>query len=135
MLSVVIPLAIFFLFNLGILIQLPEEYDVRVRYKDYNCKSFYDIKNQKECEGCWAFATVEAINDRYCIHTKGQYQPSFSEMELLTCCVTLYDEPQAGCSGGNGYDGFHYWITNGLPTNDCKTFPFGINEKIVEINV
>ena len=120
------------LFNLGILIELPEEYDIRERYKEYNCKSFDDIRDQKNCGGCWAFSTAEVISDRYCIHTKGQKKFLFSEMELLTCCETLNDNPQAGCGGGDEYYGFHYWVTTGLPLNNCKKFLFNENEEIVD---
>ena len=120
------------LFNLGNLIELPEEYDVRERYKEYNCKSFYDIRDQKDCGGCWAFSTAEVISDKHCIHTKGKYQFLFSEMELLTCCKTLNDNPKAGCGGGDEYYGFHYWVTRGLPLKNCKAFLFDDGEEVLD---
>ena len=124
-----------FLFNLVTLIELPEEYDVRERYKEYNCKSFDNIRNQKGCGGCWAFSIAEVISDRHCIHFKGQHQFLFSEMELLTCCVTLNDDPKAGCGGGNLYEGFHYWVTIGLPLYECKRFIFNKYEEVVDYSV
>lgn len=114
----------FYLFNLGNLLQLPEEYDVREHYKNYHCISFDDIRNQKSCGGCWAFSTAEVISDRYCIHSKGESQILFSEMELITCCKTLDNDPLAGCNGGYEYDGFRYWVTIGLPQSNCKKFLF-----------
>ena len=46
-------------------------------------------------------------------------------MELITCAKTLDDEPiKAGCSGSRSKFAFHYWITKGLPTKDCKEYLF-----------
>ena len=116
-----------FLLNFGILIDLPEAYDVRDHYK---CDSFYDIRDQRGCGGCWAFATSEVISDRYCINSKGKNQLLFSEMELLTCCKNTSDSPIAGCDGGDEQLAFHYWIKTGLPTKSCKEFLFGENETV-----
>lgn len=107
-------------------IDIPDEYDVR---DHYSCKSFNDIRNQKGCGGCWAFSTAEVISDRYCISSNGENQLIVSEMEILTCCKTLNDDPiQAGCSGGDEYDAFNYWVDTGLPSETCKPFLFEEDE-------
>ena len=38
--------------------------------------------------------TAEVISDRYCINSNGKEQLLFSEMELITCCKTLDDDPK-----------------------------------------
>ena len=103
------------------LLIIPDEYDVR--------QSFYDIRDQKMCGGCWAFAAAEVISDRYCINSNGKAQLLFSEMELLTCCKTLEDNPdEGGCGGGHPQIAFNYWVSKGLPTKSCKEFLFNNNE-------
>ncbi len=115
-------LLLVFLINYAFSFTLPEEYDVR---EHYDCKSFYDIRDQYKCGSCWAFATAGVISDRYCINSNGKEQLLFSEMELITCCKTLDDDPiEAGCSGERHEVAFHYWINKGLPTRDCKEYLF-----------
>ena len=113
---------LFALIYYSITLEIPDEYDIRLHY---NCQSFYDIRDQMRCGGCWAFAVAEVISDRYCINSNGRDQLLFSEMELLTCCKTLEDDPiKAGCSGGYPKDAFQYWVNNGLPIKSCKEFLF-----------
>ena len=107
-------------------LELPEQYDVR---EHYQCKSFDIIRNQQNCGGCWAFATAEVISDRICISSKGKEQIIISEMELLTCCITLNDDPlEAGCGGGDEYKAFKYWVDEGLSESSCKPFLFANGE-------
>jgi cathepsin B len=110
-------------------LELPEKYDVREHYK---CESFNDVRNQMNCGGCWAFSIAEVISDRICIDSNGLYQTIVSETELLTCMSHYNDINLKGCNSGSRAEGFHYWVSKGLPTKSCKPFPFQEKEKIID---
>ena len=57
------------------------------------------IENQGSCGGCWAFATVWAIEGLHFIQNKTLYQ------QLIDCSSDFRNE---GCNGGLIDDGFKY---------------------------
>lgn len=60
-----------------------------------------------------AFGAVEAMTDRYCIHSNGTQTPRISAEDLLSCCGSQCGQ---GCFGGNHAMAWHYWITTGIVT-------------------
>ena len=68
------------------------------------------IKNQEQCGGCWAFATVSSVESYQAIFA-GKMQ-SLSEQQLIDC-DTKWD---MGCNGGLPYMAFPYVISQGLMT-------------------
>ena len=90
---------------------LPEEYDLRIEYKE--CKSLNLNKNQKKLNESWAFALAGLISDKICINSNGKDQPILSEAELLTCNKGEINKINSG---------FIYSIIKGLSTESCKTY-------------
>ncbi|CDW59138.1 Gut specific cysteine proteinase [Trichuris trichiura] len=103
--------------------ELPAEFDARKQWS--YCKNIRYIKDQSNCGSCWAVSAASVMSDRYCIASKGRFQPFLSEEELVSCCRTCGD----GCGGGFPEMAFVYWATRGVPTgrpygsnNSCKPY-------------
>ena len=60
---------------------IQENFDGRVEWKDY----LAPIYDQGDCAGCYAFATVSALADKYALMTLLQIKPVFNPMETLIC--------------------------------------------------
>lgn len=93
---------------------LPEEYDFRKEYPTCNVGG---IKDQGSCGGCWAFAASEALQHRFCSHSKGEQRPNLSPQNLLSC-----DKSSYGCNGGRRQTTWDFFKINGIVTEEC--FPF-----------
>ena len=89
---------------------LPENFDLRDVYP--NCETLREIRDQSTCGSCWAFAAVESMSDRLCIHSKGELQVRVSAAHLTTCCSYCGD----GCFGGYPSYAFTYWKNSGIPS-------------------
>ncbi|XP_027901701.1 zingipain-2-like isoform X1 [Vigna unguiculata] len=75
------------------------------------------VKNQAECDGCWAFSAIAAVEGINKIVTGNL--TALSEQELLDCDRTV----NAGCSGGLVDYAFEFIINNGgIDTED--DYPF-----------
>ena len=76
------------------------------------------MKNQADCEACWAFAAIGAIEGQY-FNTSGKLI-SFAAQQLVDCAG-----PQGGlgCVGGFAYNAFNYInATGGLEAED--SYPY-----------
>ena len=75
------------------------------------------VKDQAQCGGCWAFATVGAVEGAFQI--AGNPLTSLSEQELISCDHS----GDQGCNGGTPDYAFQ-WIetNNGLPTE--RAYPY-----------
>lgn len=91
---------------------LPATFDSRTQWP--NCGSIKEVRDQANCGSCWAFATVEAISDRYCIHT-GDASIRISSEDLLSCCGFTCG---FGCNGGFPASAWGYWVRSGLSSGD-----------------
>ncbi|KAJ1363731.1 hypothetical protein KIN20_023656 [Parelaphostrongylus tenuis] len=67
------------------------------------------------------------MTDRICIASEGNQQVIISADDLLSCC----DECGYGCEGGDPYQAWNYWVTNGIVTGSnyttksgCKPYPY-----------
>ncbi|KAJ8967970.1 hypothetical protein NQ314_002551 [Rhamnusium bicolor] len=88
--------------------EIPETFDAREKWPD--CKSLNEIRDQSNCGSCWAFAAVEAMTDRICIHSNGKKNTSVSAEDLLSCCDICGD----GCEGGYPAAAWQYWYETGI---------------------
>ncbi|RZF45679.1 hypothetical protein LSTR_LSTR015685 [Laodelphax striatellus] len=90
---------------------IPSSFDARKVWS--NCPSIGHVRDQGYCGSCWAVAAAEAVTDRYCIATGGQFNKHLSMEDLLSCCM----ECGQGCNGGSTvYAWYHIWrhgITTG----------------------
>jgi len=76
------------------------------------------IQNQGSCGGCWAFATVGAIEGLLYIQNKTLYQ--LSPQQLIDCSSSFGNE---GCNGGLMDDAFKYVLQAGGVETE-KDYPF-----------
>lgn len=74
------------------------------------------VKDQKDCGGCWAFATVASIEGLHKIKTG--HLVSLSEQELLDC-----DGNDYGCDGGNPGVAMQWVADNGGLTTESD-YPY-----------
>jgi len=91
-------------------IELPTEFDSRKQWP--NCPSISEVRDQGSCGSCWAFGAVEAMSDRYCIHSSSNLQVEVSAEDLVSCC----DACGLGCEGGYPSAAWQYWVDKGLVT-------------------
>ncbi|XP_074028339.1 cathepsin B [Leptinotarsa decemlineata] len=106
--------------------EIPESFDARKKWS--NCESIHMIRDQANCGSCWAFAAVEAMSDRICIHSNGEKQILVSAEDLLSCCGI--EKCGNGCDGGYPAAAWEYWYTDGLAsgglyqnsTQGCKAY-------------
>uniref|UniRef100_A0AAY4B066 Cathepsin B n=2 Tax=Denticeps clupeoides TaxID=299321 RepID=A0AAY4B066_9TELE len=89
---------------------LPDQFDARQQWP--KCPTIQEIRDQGSCGSCWAFGAVEAMSDRYCIHSNGKILVEISAEDLLSCC----DGCGMGCFGGFPSAAWDYWNENGLVT-------------------
>jgi len=97
-------------------VQIPTSFNSATNWP--KCSTIGTIYNQAECGSCWAFGCVEAVSDRFCIHS-----PSFNSTLL-----SFQDEnscgPCDGCEGGDPGDAWQYVQDTGLVTAKC--YPYTI---------
>jgi len=89
----------------------PTEFDSRTAWP--KCDSIKEVRDQSNCGSCWAFATVEAISDRICIHSNQTLQTRISAQDLLTCCGFSCGN---GCNGGYPAAAWSYFRNTGIVT-------------------
>lgn len=87
---------------------LPENFDSREQWP--GCPTIGEIRDQGSCGSCWAFGAVEAMSDRYCIHSNQTEHFRFSADDLVSCCHTC----GFGCNGGFPGAAWSYWGRKGL---------------------
>jgi cathepsin B len=87
---------------------LPEEFDSRTAWP--NCPTIREIRDQGSCGSCWAFGAVEAMSDRWCIHSGGKEHFRFSAEDLVSCCHMC----GFGCNGGFPGAAWAYWVHSGI---------------------
>ncbi|CAG0912700.1 unnamed protein product [Notodromas monacha] len=97
---------------------LPEEFDSRDAWP--NCPTIREIRDQGSCGSCWAFGAVEAMSDRWCIHSDGKEHFRFSAEDLVSCCHLC----GFGCNGGFPGAAWGYWVRTGIVSGGS----FGSNQ-------
>ncbi|XP_066261464.1 cathepsin B-like [Euwallacea similis] len=88
---------------------VPESFDAREAWPD--CAEIIGlIRDQSRCGACWAFAAVEAMSDRICIHSNATIKLLVSAQDELTCSGA------GGCHGGWPYFAWRDWYERGIVT-------------------
>lgn len=91
---------------------IPEEFNSGDQWPD--CESITHIYDQGHCGSCWAMATFESLQDRFCIHSNGTKKVELSAQHLTSC------EPySSGCDGGSAESAFAFCKGNGITTEKC----------------
>jgi cathepsin B len=75
------------------------------------------VRNQGSCGSCWAFATIEAFEDRLCIAGKASPLVPRSPQYLLDC-----DTAEQGCNGGNPNSAWSFLVKYGSPSEACYPY-------------
>lgn len=75
------------------------------------------VQSQGQCGGCWAFATVGAVEAAQCIANGQKSMTKYSEQQLVSC-----DSRNNGCGGGAPVYALEYVADNGLCTE--SDFPY-----------
>jgi len=88
-----------------------QHFDLRLTYP--GCGT--EILNQGGCGSCWAFGTIEAVSDRFCVMGK---HLTVSPQTLVSC-----PDSKGGCGGGAESNAYNYIASHGLPTctNQCAS--------------
>ena len=79
------------------------------------------VKHQRDCGGCWAFATSAVLESQYLL--KYGENITFSEQQLIDC-----DENNLKCNGGNMKKAFLYLQDHGLMKSEDYPFINGEGE-------
>jgi len=77
-------------------------------------KCIHSGRNQKKCNGCWAFGVANHLSDRFCI--KGQ-DVVLSVQDLLECTIGNFC-----CNGGNALNAYNLVMMQGIVEENCKPF-------------
>jgi cathepsin B len=72
---------------------VPDEYDNRLAHP--YCPSINRIRDQCGCGSCFAFGSIEAFEDRICIHSKKNV--TLSAEDIISC----HTDENMSCQGGN----------------------------------
>jgi cathepsin B len=100
---------------------IPDNFSVRTQWK--GCAM--SIKDQGDCGGCWAFAAVEMLEDRFCIKSEGKDNLTLSVQDLISC-----DGFDGGCTGGDLEKGVDYLARFGVVDETCMKWADAKGEKI-----
>lgn len=93
---------------------LPAEFDARTNWPE--CESVINhVRDQSNCGSCWAHGTTEALNDRICISTGGNFTTLLSVSDTTACC----DGSACfsfGCNGGQVGTPWRWFNNTGVVT-------------------
>jgi len=102
---------------------LPESFDAREAWPE--CVPVINhIRDQSNCGSCWAHGTTEALNDRTCIATGGNFQKLLSVADTTGCCNGT-ECFSFGCNGGQIGTPWGWFRRTGVVTGG----DFGDNEQ------
>jgi len=77
---------------------LPTNFDAREAWPE--CESVINhVRDQSNCGSCWAHGTTEALNDRICIKSGGEFTSLLSVSDTTGCCNSVHCQ-SFGCNGG-----------------------------------
>jgi cathepsin B len=77
-------------------------------------KCIHSGRDQKECNGCWAFGITNHMSDRFCIWGKDVV---LSVQDLLECTPN-----NTCCTGGSASFGYKFLTEVGVVAENCKEF-------------
>ena len=73
------------------------------------------VRDQSNCGSCWAHGTTEALNDRICISTGGNFTTLLSVADTTACCGFLQCQSM-GCNGGQVGTPWNWFKNSGVVT-------------------
>lgn len=90
------------------------DFDSREAFPE--CKAVIGhVRDQGDCGSCWAFASTEALNDRFCIKSNGQHRELLSPQHTTSCCDMLHCL-SFGCNGGQPRLAWRWMANSGVVT-------------------
>ena len=93
---------------------VPTEFDARTAWPE--CESVINhVRDQSNCGSCWAHGTTEALNDRICISTGGNYTTLLSVSDTTACC-DFGSCFSMGCNGGQVGTPWKWFNNTGVVT-------------------
>jgi len=93
---------------------LPTDFDSRTNWPE--CESVINhIRDQSNCGSCWAHGTTEALNDRICISSGGQFTTLLSVSDTTGCCNGIHCA-SFGCNGGQVGTPWDWFKSTGVVT-------------------
>ena len=113
----------------------PNSLDLRVKFP--KCQSISLIRNQLNCGSCWAFATMNALSDRYCIAKSTPTvvaQKFFSVDDVLSCCQKCNGGSGNGCRGGMTYFAYVHAQTIGVVSGETLSYNGFCKPYFLELN-
>ena len=91
---------------------LPKNFDPVTKWPE--CEhSLTMIRDQGSCGSCWAFGAAEAMSDRVCIASNGDFHGDISSEDILACCGFTCGN---GCNGGWPLMAWRYFKNHGVVT-------------------
>jgi hypothetical protein len=122
-------------------INVPSTFNGVEIWKDY----LVPPKNQGNCGGCWAFASVNVLADRFNIITKNQPHIDLSPLRPIVCGITNFSDVylysntsnellaqkeseellQSSCYGNTLINAFRYIYVFGTTTEQCNPYNEG----------
>lgn len=91
---------------------LPANFDPSEKWPECS-HSLKLIRDQGSCGSCWAFGAAEAMSDRVCIASKGNFHGDISSEDILACCGFTCG---SGCNGGWPLMAWRYFKKHGVVT-------------------
>ena len=101
-----------------------ESFDSREVWRD--CPSTKEIRDQRSCGSCWAFAVAEAISDRECIINGAT--PSRSAEDILSCSKGLILSCGNCKNGGRPSCAWKWYVSTGVVSEECVPYTAGVND-------
>ncbi|MGL4970123.1 MAG: C1 family peptidase [Cetobacterium sp.] len=98
------------------LLGAPPSYDFRELYPE--CVG--EIRNQMNCGSCWAFSGAVALEQRFCMASKGEINLVLSPQDSVSC-----DFGNLGCHGGFLHSTWEYYMYTGITTEECLPYVSG----------
>lgn len=93
---------------------LPVNFDARTAWPE--CNSVINhVRDQSNCGSCWAHGTTEALNDRICIATGGNFTTLLSVADTTACC-NFTKCGSMGCNGGQVGTPWNWFKSTGVVT-------------------
>lgn len=87
-------------------------------------------RNQENCGGCWAFATVTVLGDRVALANQIK-SPKPSAAWLISENYNIPEVNQNGCSGGLTYNAAKWLETNYNKLESCWPYNIITNENVI----
>jgi len=120
--------------NINKNVVLPTELDGRIVWKDF----LTPVIDQGKCGSCWAFASVQCLQDRFTIQSSGKIRVDLSPTKMIICDENFsmdkyYEKNKFGfsCFGNTLYNACKFLYLYGVSTETCLPYfsPIGQDVK------